>query len=38
MLKSYELKNELLKKCVIVELSENQNCNKKCAVVKSLKD
>ena len=35
MLKSYELKSELLRKCAVVEFSENQNHNKKCAVVES---
>ena len=38
MLKSYELKSESLRKCVVVESSENQNRNKKCVVVELLKD
>ena len=38
MLESYEWKNKSLKKCVVVESSEDQNCNKKCVVVESLKD
>ena len=38
MLESYELKSELLRKCVIVELLKNQNCNKKCVVVEFSKD
>ena len=38
MLKSYELKNESLRKCVVVKFSENQNYNKKCAVVESSKN
>ena len=38
MLKNYELKNESLRKCAVVKSSENQNCNKKCVVVESLKD
>ena len=32
MLKNYELKNELLRKCAVIKFSENQNRNKKCVV------
>ena len=35
MLKSYELKSESLRKCVIIKFFENQNRNKKCAVAES---
>ena len=38
MLKSYELRNESLRKCVVVESSKDQNHNKKCVVVESSKD
>ena len=38
ILKNYELKNKSFRKCVVVEFSKNQNYNKKCVVVKSLKN
>ena len=38
MLKNYEWKNKSLKKCIIIKFLKDQNYNKKCAVVKSLKN
>ena len=38
MLKSYELRSESLRKCVVVKFSEDQNHNKKCVVVEFSKD
>ena len=38
MLKNYELKNELLRKCVVAEFLKDQKRNKKCVVVESLKN
>ena len=38
MLKNYKLKNESLRKCAVVELLKDQNCNKKCVVVESSKN
>ena len=37
MLKSYELRNESSRKCVVAEFLKYQNRNKKCVVVESLK-
>ena len=37
-LKNYELKNKSLRKCVVVEFTENQNYNKKCIIVKFSKN
>ena len=38
MLKNYELKNKLLRKCVVVKFSKNQNYNKKYVVVEFSKN
>ena len=38
MLENYELKSESLRKCAVIKFSENQNCNKKCVIVESLKN
>ena len=38
MLKSYELKSKSSRKCAVIEFSENQNYNKKCAIVESLEN
>ena len=38
MLKSYELKSELLRKCAVVESLKNQNRNKKCVIVELLEN
>ena len=35
MLKNYEWRNELSRKCAVVESSKDQNRNKKCVVVES---
>ena len=38
MLKNYELRSELLRKCAVIKFLKDQNCNKKCVVVKFLKN